>query len=89
VSETLAAETPVLTIRNLEVSFGTQPAVRNISLEVRAGETLALVGESGSGKSVTALSVMRLLPAGYSCQAPTCLPCAETRFARRAENWPA
>jgi peptide/nickel transport system ATP-binding protein len=63
VSETLAAETPVLTIRNLEVSFGTQPAVRNISLEVRAGETLALVGESGSGKSVTALSVMRLLPA--------------------------
>lgn len=39
------------------------PVVRRVSFQVRAGETVALVGESGSGKSVTALSVLRLLPA--------------------------
>ncbi|WP_425962094.1 dipeptide ABC transporter ATP-binding protein [Rhizobium nepotum] len=57
---------PVLSIRNLKVSFlrdGTfNPVVRDLNLDIRAGETLAIVGESGSGKSVTALSVMQLLP---------------------------
>ncbi|MCP2156451.1 ABC transporter ATP-binding protein [Agrobacterium tumefaciens] len=57
---------PVLSIRNLKVSFlrdGTfNPVVRELNLDIRAGETLAIVGESGSGKSVTALSVMQLLP---------------------------
>ncbi|WP_281038645.1 MULTISPECIES: ABC transporter ATP-binding protein [unclassified Rhizobium] len=57
---------PVVSIRNLKVSFlrdGTfNPVVRNLNLDIHAGETLAIVGESGSGKSVTALSVMQLLP---------------------------
>ena len=57
---------PLLEMRNLSVSFGRgtaeAPAVKNISLTVNRGETVALVGESGSGKSVTALSIMQLLP---------------------------
>ncbi len=57
---------PLLTIKNLSVSFGRDArevkAVRSISFEVKPGETVGLVGESGSGKSVSALSVMRLLP---------------------------
>lgn len=60
----LAAES-VLAVRNLSVSFNQQghvtQAVRQLSLEVRRGETLALVGESGSGKSVTSLALMRLI----------------------------
>ena len=61
-----AAEAAALEIRGLRTEFriGTQwhAAVRDLSLTLRANETLAIVGESGSGKSVTALSVLRLLP---------------------------
>jgi microcin C transport system ATP-binding protein len=57
---------PLLQIRNLSIEFisgaSVIPAVSNASLDVAKGETLGLVGESGSGKSVTALSVLRLLP---------------------------
>ncbi|MCH2338037.1 MAG: ATP-binding cassette domain-containing protein, partial [Pseudomonadales bacterium] len=52
----------LLDVDNLHVSFGNDPAVRGVSFTIDAGETLALVGESGSGKSVTALSVLQLLP---------------------------
>jgi microcin C transport system ATP-binding protein len=59
---------PLLEIRNLSVTFagraGAPPveAVKSLSLSLDRGETLALVGESGSGKSVTALSILQLLP---------------------------
>ncbi|HMD62459.1 MAG TPA: ABC transporter ATP-binding protein [Stellaceae bacterium] len=62
------AAAPLLEIRNLSVTFagraGAPPveAVKSISLSLDRGETLALVGESGSGKSVTALSILQLLP---------------------------
>ena len=59
-------ERPLLQIRDLSASFGTGPdevkAVRGVSLDIHKGETLGLVGESGSGKSVTALSILQLLP---------------------------
>jgi ABC-type microcin C transport system duplicated ATPase subunit YejF len=53
---------PILAIEHLSVIFNHQPVVDDISFEIHAGETFALVGESGSGKSITALSVLRLLP---------------------------
>jgi len=52
----------LIEIRQLNVAFNGQPAVRNLCLDIRAGECLALVGESGSGKSVTAHSILQLLP---------------------------
>lgn len=53
---------PLLAVCDLSVSFGTTPAVRQVSFTLAPGETLALVGESGSGKSVSALSLLQLLP---------------------------
>ncbi|MEL6295442.1 MAG: ABC transporter ATP-binding protein [Pseudomonadota bacterium] len=52
---------PVLSVKSLSVAFGSHAAVRDLSFDIHAGETLALVGESGSGKSATALSVLRLI----------------------------
>jgi microcin C transport system ATP-binding protein len=52
----------LLKVENLGINFGDFSAVRNTSFTIEPGETLALVGESGSGKSVTALSILQLLP---------------------------
>lgn len=61
---------PILQVKDLQVSFfvkgGEVQAVRGMNFEVGKGETVAIVGESGSGKSVTAQSIMRLLPAPLS-----------------------
>ncbi|MFA5017312.1 MAG: dipeptide ABC transporter ATP-binding protein [Methylobacter sp.] len=54
---------PILAVERLSITFNhRQTVVDDISFEIHAGETFALVGESGSGKSITALSVLRLLP---------------------------
>jgi len=60
--------TPLLSLHHLQVEFPTQPqtdgtpAVQDVSFDIHRGERFALVGESGSGKTVTALSILRLLP---------------------------
>ena len=62
----------LLEVDNLYVSFNTYAgevkAVRNINFHLYPGETLAFVGESGCGKTVTAKSLMRLLPAESSAR---------------------
>jgi len=60
------SETPLLSVRDLSVAFSAGGhetlAVDRVSFDIGKGETVALVGESGSGKSVTALSILKLLP---------------------------
>jgi peptide/nickel transport system ATP-binding protein len=63
-------EQPVLSVQDLSVSFLNEgkenTAVRNAGFHINKGEIVAIVGESGSGKSVTALSILQLLPAAIT-----------------------
>jgi len=65
-TDSSTSSSPLLEVRNLRTSFNTSEgkltAVSGVSFDVNHGETLGLVGESGCGKSVSALSVMRLVP---------------------------
>jgi microcin C transport system ATP-binding protein len=87
------AHETLLKVSDLAVDFrqggNVTHAVKGVSFEVKRGETLALVGESGSGKSVTALSILKLLPypaashpSGRSCsRAKTCSTMTKTTCA--------
>ncbi len=62
-----ASSSPILRVEDFSLGFYTEngpiTVVEDISFEIRKGSVLGLVGESGCGKSVTAMSIMRLLPA--------------------------
>lgn len=53
----------LITINRLTIDFGQNSVLHDLDLTIKAGQTLAIVGESGSGKSLTALSLLQLLPA--------------------------
>jgi peptide/nickel transport system ATP-binding protein len=53
---------PLLSVRDLRVSFGDTPAVHGVDLDVLPGERVAIVGQSGSGKSTVVAAILRLLP---------------------------
>ena len=74
---------PLLSVTNLTTAFATSrgeiTAIEDVSFSLDEGEILGIVGESGSGKSVTALTIMGLLP-----QPPARVAAGEVRFAGQA-----
>ncbi len=56
-------EQPLLAVEHLQIAFGSQVVVEDLSFQLRAGETLGIVGESGSGKTLTARALLGLVPA--------------------------
>jgi peptide/nickel transport system ATP-binding protein len=65
--------TAVIDIRNLSAASAVGPILRDVSLQVKAGEVMALVGESGAGKSTIAKAVLGILPAGIRITAGSIL----------------
>ena len=63
-----AGQTSLVTVEDLTVAFDGRVVVNRVGFSLDRGETLALVGESGSGKSLTALSLLQLLPPGATCR---------------------
>ncbi|MDO7172210.1 ABC transporter ATP-binding protein [Mariniflexile sp. AS56] len=55
-------ETPILTINDLSIAFGTNEVIHKVSYQLNQNEILGIVGESGSGKSVSSLAILGLLP---------------------------
>lgn len=79
----------LLSVQNLNISAGPQQLVKDVSFQIQSGQSMALVGESGSGKTLSALSVMGLLPENLHMQAETCqfkahnlLELSSTRYRR-------
>ncbi|MFT3857110.1 MAG: dipeptide ABC transporter ATP-binding protein [Aquabacterium sp.] len=59
---TKASQDLLLDVQDMHVAFGGKEVVKGVSLQIRQGEKLALVGESGSGKTITAMSLLKLIP---------------------------
>lgn len=59
---------PLLTLDSVQLSIHGTPILSDVSFQIEAGQTLGVIGESGSGKSMTALSIMQLLPRGAELQ---------------------
>jgi ABC-type glutathione transport system ATPase component len=74
--------TTLLDVRNLSVSYGTTPAVRDVSFSLAAGQVMGIAGESGSGKTTTGLALLRLLSTWNRRAGDGC-----ARFAGRARRW--
>ena len=74
----------LLHVDGLTVRFGARAVVDGVGFTLDRGETLAVVGESGSGKSLTALSILRLLPPGAACSGRVVLDGQDVLGAREA-----
>jgi len=69
----------LLSMHNVNVSIHDTPILKNLNIDVNAGEVLGVIGESGSGKSMMALAIMGLLPSGATLE-------GDVRFGELALN---